>query len=248
MFVPLTYKVKCDAVVQPSVYRYLAAPYEGRLEKTFVEPGDVVEKGDVLALMDGREIRWELAGLTADRDRAFKKRDSALAGGDTAAAQMASLEAERLELQIQLWEHRGKNLEIRTNISGVVVGGDLRKTEGARLQKGQTLFEIAPIDQMVLELEIPANDISQVEIGQDVNVRFDSYFGTPLIGRMTKIHPRAEIRDEKNTFIGEVMLDNPDGMLRPGEQGVARVLTDPHPLGWNLFHKPWQKLLVFAGW
>ncbi|NUQ66647.1 MAG: biotin/lipoyl-binding protein, partial [Pirellulales bacterium] len=74
--IPLPYKVSCHCSMQPVIRRFIAAPFAARLEAVMAEPGDLVSKGQVLAKLDGREIRWELAGLTADLDRAAKARDA----------------------------------------------------------------------------------------------------------------------------------------------------------------------------
>ena len=128
---PLPYRVKCTCEVQPVTRRYVVAPYEGRLESAAVEPGDVVTAGQVLARMDAADIRMEMAGLQADWQRGTKQRDSALASRETAAAQIALLEMERLQLRIDLLQERMNNLEIRSPTDGVVISGDPKKLQGA---------------------------------------------------------------------------------------------------------------------
>src|SRR5581483_4853647 len=77
--VPLEYRISCSFTLEPVSRRFVAAPFEGIFEKSLVKPGDMVQRGQLLARMDGREVRWELAGLDADRSRADKSRDSNLA-------------------------------------------------------------------------------------------------------------------------------------------------------------------------
>ena len=47
-----------------------------------------------------------------------------------------------------------------------------------------------------------------------------------------------EIEDGKNVFICLATMENPDGELRPGMRGKARVSAGLRPFGWILFHKP----------
>ncbi len=220
---PMQYKISCDCRIQPVARRLVAAPFDATLDKALVAPGDLVAAGQVLARMDGREIRWELAGLTADRNRAGKQADAALALHNVAAAQQARLEMERLELKIRLLQDRTEHLEIKSPLSGIVVSGDLRKTEGAPLSIGQTLFEVAPLEQMVAELGVPEEDIAHIVAEAETTVWLDAHPQQRWTGTIVRIHPRSEIRDGRNVFVAEVALSNPDGLLRPGMNGSAKI-------------------------
>jgi len=245
---PLPYQIKCDGVVQPVQRRFVSVPYDGKLEEALVRPGDLVRKGQVVARMDGREIRWELAGLRADYNRATKQHDVGLATHDTATAQMAALEMEQLALKIRLLEERAENLEVKSPIDGIVISGDPQRTEGARMTMGQTILEVAPLDKMVVELDIRDQDIPHAQVGQTVRVRLDGVPWTTYHGTLQAIQPRAELRNGKNIFVGEVPIDNPDGVLRPGSSGRARIRADRHLLAWNLFHGAWERITFRLGW
>lgn len=248
MFLPLPYKVTCDCELQPVVRRYVAAPFDATLEKSYVEPGDLVREDQVLARIDGREIRWELAGLAADRNRAAKERDGHLATREFGAAEVAKYEMERLDIKTKLLKDRGDHLELRSPIDGVVISGDLKKAEGVPLTVGQTLFEIAPLDSMVVEIAIPEEDVRHIRKKQTVEVVLDAFPGQRFKSTLVRIHPRSEVKETDHVFIGEFDLDNPDELLRPGMQGTAKIATPRRTLGWILFHKPWEKLLYWMGW
>ena len=245
---PLPYKVGCDCQLQPVTRRFVVAPHQGILEKTLVEPGDVVSEGDLLARMDGREIRCELAGLQAEYDRAAKKHGAALASYNVATAQVAKLEMERLSMKIQLLRHRAENLEIASPLSGIVISGDLKQAEGAPLTIGQTLYEVAPLDKMIVELAVPEDEIANVRAGLDVTIRLDAYPRKTWHGTITKIHPRSEMKEQQAVFVAEVRQDNSSGVLRPGMHGDAKIIGPRHPLAWNLFHRPLESLAVKLGW
>lgn len=246
--IPAPYRISADAQVQPVTRRFVATPFAGALDSALVSPGDVVSKGDVLARIDGREIQWELDGLLAEYHRATKTRDSALANDQVAEAQLAKLEMERIELRTRLLEHRIRHLEIKSPIDGVVVSGDLAKVEGAPLSVGQSLFEIAPLGEMLVEVAVPEDRIRYVQTGQEVVLRLDAYAGSRLTASISKIHPRAEIRDDRNVFIAETLLHDSDGVLRPGMKGRAKLTGPRGTLAWILFHRPYEKLAQMWGW
>ena len=217
-------------------------------QETLVQPGDVVEKGQLLARMDGREVRWELAGSRADLHRAAKQRAGHLATHASGDAEIARYEVDRLQMRTELLEHRDHNLEIRSPIAGVVVSGDLEDAVGMPLQIGQTLFEIAPLDEMVVEVAIAEDDFAYVRSGMPVKIRLDAYPLRQFAASIERVHPRTELRDEENVFVAEVDLACPDNVLRPGMRGNARIETDRYPLGWNLLRRPISAVLAWLGW
>jgi multidrug efflux pump subunit AcrA (membrane-fusion protein) len=241
------YRIGCDCVIEPVKKRYVVAPFAGVFEKSLVRPGDVVGMNQTLAKMDGRELRMELAGVVADYHRARKSRDVNVAAGKTAAAQIDALEMQCQDQKRQLLESRIKNLDIKSPEAGIVVSGDLERTEGAPVTAGQAMYEIAPLDRMIVEIEVRDEDVAHVAIGQKVAVKLDAYPGTAWKGTIDKIHPRSEIRDSNNVFIAEVRLDEGEEVLRPGMKGSATITTSSHALLWIALHKAWYTSLKWLG-
>ena len=101
---------------------------------------------------------------------------------------------------------------------------------------------------MVVEVAIPETDIAHVEVGQDVSVSLEGFRGRSLTGRLIRIHPRSEMKDDEHIFIGEVEFDNPDGRLLPGMHGNASISSGFEPLGWVVFHRPCEAFLFWMGW
>lgn len=237
---PLPYKVACECQLEPEVRRFVAAPFAGTLETALVKPGDLVRAGEILARMDGREIRWERTSTYADQQQSIKKRDAAQAAHNYSEAQIAALEVQRLGIRLQLLDDRANSLEIKSPIDGIVMSGDLDRAQGAPLSIGQTLFEIAPLQNMVVEVAVPDDSVSRIRSGQAMTVRLDGLPGETQKLQVTRLQPRAEIRDSKNVFIAEAAVPNGQHQLRPGMKGRAKITTDREPLGWILFHRPWE--------
>ncbi len=248
LMVPMNYRVSCSAELQPVERRYVAAPFAGPLEECLVEPGDVVTKDQLLARMDGREIRWELAEVQASLNKATKEKNTHVSNRDFGNAAVLSHEIQRLEQRSQLLSHRNESLDIRSPSDGIVVSGDHREAEGVPLETGQTLFEIAPLDKMVVELRIPEEDVRHVQVGMTVHVQLDAVPENSIEAVVRIVHPRAELHDGENVFIAEADVENAAGLFRPGMRGSGQVLTERRPLGWNLFHKPVAWMLGWLGW
>jgi biotin carboxyl carrier protein len=248
MLVPTPYRVACECELQPVVRRYVAAPFDGRLETSQVQPGDVVAAGDVLARIDARDIQWELSGKQAELHRIDKERAGHLVAHESGKTEIARLELERIRLRIEQLEDQAANLAIRSPIAGMVVLGDLSKSDGVPLEKGQTLYEIAPLDRMIIEVAIPEDDVRFVKLGMATRVSLEAFPLRAWDGVIERIHPRAELKDHENVFMAEISIDNSHDKLRPGMRGKARVTTPRRTLGWVLFHKAFNAMLTWLGW
>ncbi|MCX7419843.1 MAG: efflux RND transporter periplasmic adaptor subunit [Planctomycetia bacterium] len=247
MAVPVPYGVNCDCELQPVTRRFVAAPFEGALERALVEVGDTVAEGEVLAQMDGKEVRWELAGNAAEYERAAKERDAHLADQKFGEAQLAKLQMERLSLTTKLLDHRSENLEVRSPIAGIVVSGELKRAEGVRLSMGQTLFEVAPLDRMIVEVEIPESELANVPPNTIATIRLEAFPNQRLDGTLKRICPRAELRNKQQVFVGEIELPNDAAQLKPGMRGRVSLAAGQSTLGWRLFHRTWNKVRLWWG-
>ena len=247
LLIPMNYRIGCQCQLEPVSRRFVAAPYDGTLEESLVQAGEIVSAGQVLARMDAKELRWELAGLDADFKSEKKKRDAASARDEFALAQQANLEMNRISLTMQLLEHRLDNLDLKSPIDGVVITGDLKKSEGVPLTIGQTMFEIGPLDEMIVEVAIPEREILYVKQGMPVEIRLDADQSQTLAGSIVRISPRSETRENESVYVAEVHLANRHGVLRPGMKGTVKVISEPHALGWNLLHKAWESFAMMVG-
>lgn len=237
---PYTMKVPCKA--EPKMRRLVGAPHDGIVESALIRSGNFVQENQILANMDSKEIRWEIATLTAEKHRYHKEYDKELADDNTSKAQIALIEVERIQRKLQLLEHREFNHAILAPISGMVLTGELEKLSGAPVRMGQVLFEVAQLDPLRIELEVPAIDYFYLKSGQEVSIRFEGFLSEDFQGVIASVRPRSEVRDSSNVFVAELEIANPDFRVRPGVQGYATITGDRFPIAWNLFHKTWEAL------
>ena len=248
MLLPIPYEVTCDSTLEPTYRRYIASPFEGKLKESLVEPGNSVEKDQILAVLDGDNFRLELAAAKAEHEREKERHSAALQEGRVSDAQIAKLEMQKLKHDIERLNQKIANLEIKSPIDGMIVSGDLEHSEGAPLEQGQTLFEVGPIDELDIEIEIPESEIRFIEKKQTVTVRFHAFPLKEFTGTIDSIYPRAETREDKVVFVARARIQNDEGLLRPGMEGNASILVGDSVLGWNLFHHPVDRLRSYLGW
>lgn len=248
MFLPIRHRETCDVRVEPSIKRFVAAPFDATLKECYVAPGDLVTKGQPLAMLDGRELTWQRDALQADHDQAIKKRDAAQASRAYADQRIAELEIDSIRSELNLLNHRLSELELRSPIDGIVVAGDLNRATGTPLTTGQSLFEIAPLDEMMIEVSVADDQISRIHVDQTAQLRLNAYPDRNWETSVTLINPRSEIRDEDNVFIAQCDLPNPEHLLRPGMRGTVKITCGRRALGWILFHRPVESVTQWLWW
>lgn len=252
---PFHYRIGADCRIAPTVKQVVAAPFDGQLRKSFVRPGDQVRAGDPLGELDNRELKIKEAELTAARERALKERDRAMTSGnngegaDFAAAQVANFQAQSVGQELQLVRQKLEMLAVKSPLTGVVVSGDLRRAEGQPMPRGQVLWEVAPLDAMIVEIDVPDREISRVRVGQPVRIRLEAFGGGRWASTINRVHPQSEQRDARNVFIAEADIA-PDRVkeLRPGMRGRASIESDRRPLLWIVGHRFWDWLVTTLFW
>lgn len=247
-FIPWPYSIPCQAVCEPASRRFVCAPFESRLMKVHVVPGQRVAKGQLLAMLDGSELRSSLAAIEAQQAQAKQRHHAGLVQGDASKAEIERLEVERLKQEADLLNSRKSQIDIRAPIAGVVVQGDLQGTEGASLAVGRELFEIAPLEKMRVEIAVPESDVAYARTGQVANVRLTALPSKNTQVTITSIHPRSELLDDSSVFVAEALIDNTDATIRPGMVGKARLQVGYEPAGKVLLRRPLNSIRQTLGW
>lgn len=107
---------------------------------------------------------------------------------------------------------------IRSPIAGLV---SVRSVQpGEKVSPDNRLLEIVDLRQMEMEAAVPAADIGQVAIGQEVEVRVEG-LPAPLRGTVARINPATA--SGSRSIPVYVQIDNPDGRLRAGMFAEAQL-------------------------
>ena len=219
--------------VEPINSRSISAPFEATIETVLVEPGSNVTQGQPLVTLDGRPLRLEQQSIDAEIQQTAKMRDVAMAAGKIAEGQLALLKGQQLSRQRMLLQRRLEQLVIASPIDGVIVSGDLRRSIGAPLETGQVLFEIASLDRVMVEVEIPEREICMVMDDSTLQLRVDSSRAGTVDTALRQIYPAAQLRDDQSVFIAPLELDNRTHLYRPGMKGKATVYGPVRPWAWT---------------
>lgn len=179
---------------------HLGARVAGRLAAVFVEEGDEVKKGRLIATLD----RFEQAQHDYNRAAELFK-SSALSEQEVERAQMA------LDDQ-----------SIVSPVDGVVL---LKIHEpGEIVSMGSPVVSIGNPKRLWVKIYVPENLIHHIQMNQKAEVRFDgmdqAFSGrVGFIATQSEFTPRNVQTPEERatqTFAVKIILDNPKPFLKPG--------------------------------
>jgi Cu(I)/Ag(I) efflux system membrane fusion protein len=118
------------------------------------------------------------------------------------------------ESQIAALEKAGKpiiRLPIYTPLSGVVI--EKMVQQGQYVNTGDVLFNIADLSKVWVEVEVYENEFPNIHMGQQVEIRSQSFPGKPFTGRIAYIYPFLD--PKTRTVKARVEMPNPGMRLKP---------------------------------
>jgi multidrug resistance efflux pump len=226
------YRLSADTRVEGLVQRAVTAPFQAYVKESAYRAGDTVSKGTVLARLDDRDLRIERIRLAAHRDQMGKQYREALATRDRTQNRIISSQMDQAEAQLQMVEEQLARTEIVAPFDGIIVTGDLSQSLGAPLERGQILFEVAPLDAYRVVLSVDENDIIDAKIGQEGELILSSMPGMSLPFTVQKITPVNTAKEGRNYFRVEASLAPSAQRLRPGMEGVGKIKVEERRLIW----------------
>jgi RND family efflux transporter MFP subunit len=231
-----TYRVDADAQLEGLIRRAIVAAYDGFLREADVRAGDTVKKDEQLAALDDRDLTLERLRWTTERQQRTYEYDKALAGREPAAINVTRSQIAQADAQIKLLDEQLARITIRAPFDGLVVSGDLSQLIGASVNRGQVLFEIAPLDGYRVLLSVDERQISAIQIGQHGSLVTNALPDQPFAFVVDKITPIAEAKNGHNSFRVEGKLTENSDRLRPGMEGVAKIDIGTRRLIWIWTH------------
>lgn len=244
------YRVTADASLEGTVQRVVTAALPGYISEARVRAGDVVRAGDLLAVLDDRDLQLErtrLSGQLAQRESEYSQ---ALAERQRAKVRILEAQLEQVKAQIFLVDDQLKRTRVTAPFDGVIVKGDLSQSLGAPVERGNVLFELAPLDSYRLIMKVDERDIPEVRVQQQGALALTSMPRQEIALVVEKITPVSVVEQGRSFFRVEAKVQGATLQLRPGMEGVAKINIERRKLFWIWTHKltHWVRLWVWSWW
>ena len=243
------YRVSANSTIEGAVQRAITAPINGYVKEATLRAGDTVTKGQLIGRFDDRELKLERVRLASQREQYVRQYREAMANHDRAQAEIVSAQIAQSEAQLaQVDEQLARTLMVAP-FDGLIVSGDLSQSLGSPVERGQVLFEIAPLNDYRVALQVDERDIAEVAIGQRGELTASSIPGERFPFEVTKITPVNTAKEGRNFFRVEAALTGTPGpRLRPGMEGVGKINIDERKLVWIWTHSftDWVRLWLWS--
>ncbi len=236
-------KLNADALV------HIAARVSGIAREVHKDLGDTVGQGELLAVLDSRELADAKSAYLAATERQrlaeirFQREKELVERKVSSQEEFLSAEAALAEARIDVRSARQKlhalgaraesvekagaddagltTFEVISPIDGVIL--DKHIVRGEALTESTSLFVIADLSTVWVEVTVYAQDLGRVRQGSPVTIRSDE-IGATAEGTVSYIGSLVGL--ESRSAKAVVKLDNPGREWRPGLFVMVEVLDE----------------------
>jgi multidrug efflux pump subunit AcrA (membrane-fusion protein) len=123
----------------------------------------------------------------------------------------------------------------------------LHQLLGTPVELGKVLFQIAPLDSYRVILQVEERDIAYVKVGQPGELTLSGMPHQHMDFSVEQITPVSTAQDGRNYFRVEARLQAPSERVRPGMEGVGKVIAGESRLIWIWTHTlfDWLRLSIW---
>ncbi len=248
--VEANFRITADAVLEGEVQRVVAAPMSGYLLSSAVRAGDTIKKGEVMASLNDAELKLELAKLNGRLQKARREYREAQSSRDLVGVRVIKEQINQIDAEIALARQQLDSIHLTAPFDGVVIEGDLNQLLGSPVERGDTLFKIAPLEGYRIILKVDESKISYVHEGLKGSLTLSSLSRLTFPIRVERITSVAKAEDGANVFRVEASLPGVPDMLRPGMRGIGKINAGRKRMVWIWTHEvvDWARLWFWSWW
>lgn len=221
---PVTLYFQAEGQALPDRDTAIRTEASGDVAEVFVQKGDDVAQGTVIARLTTRSVKadlnraeQELARAQREFDNATDLRSRGVATVDRVTDARATLAA--AEAQVAAAQMALENSEIIAPFAGRIE--TLTLDAGEYVSLGAEVGRIVDNRPLTVALQVPQQELNRIENGQAARVNFIT--GEQREGRVTFVGTSASA--ETRTFLAEIEVSNEDGAIPAGISSEIRIPT-----------------------
>ncbi len=226
----VNYTVHFTGDVLPIQQAGIFAKVTGTLERVYVDIGQEVRAGQLMAQIDTTELvqQYQQASATYQNAQVNYRRSKELSEQNLVAKQ----EADNAEATLKVAKANYETARTRLSyayITAPFAGYVTRRflDPGTVIsQSNTTLFTLMDINQLKVIINVLEKDIPQITKGKQADITVDAFPNKVFAGRVTRY---AEAVDPATrTMATEIDIANPDHLLKPGMYANVALALEQH--------------------
>jgi hypothetical protein len=244
------FRIAADTKIEGAVQRVVVAPMEGYIQNAFVRPGDVVKEGDLICQLEDKDLVVESVKWESQINQYQGQYRDALANSNRSEINILRAQLKQVEAKLELTHKQLDRTRIYSPFDGIIVSGDLSQSLGAPVERGEVLYQLAPLDEYRVVLEVDERDIAEVRAMMEGELVLTGAVEQNLPFIVKTITPVSENREGNNYFRVEALLLEHQDYLRPGMEGVGKINAGERKLIWILTREMinWFRLKIWTWW
>jgi GAF domain-containing protein len=244
MMIPLPYRVAGDASVHPALRSAAFSQISGTILSipSNIREGSTVKTGDLLATIDDTEYSLRKINLTAQLrmlERSLPQLQSSL---NIASYKQNQLKLEQVRADLAYVDFQLANCEIRATGNGTILTPDIEEQAGSTLSPGAPFCEIADLENIRVDIDVPEEDLGSVAIGSTIQLKVKAYPLYTFEGVVIAIAQEPHEMADRQAYAVRAEIQNlaksettGDFSLKPGMTGRAKIQASNRMLGLRLF-------------
>jgi len=222
----------------------------GRVQALFTDEGRSVKKGDKIAALDGAEYETQVAqsraalqNVKAQLDQAKREYDRAEMLFHEGAISQQSIDGAKTSYEVTVSQVQQANAALRNAgvklndtiiyapLSGIVLKKNVE--EGETVSSGTPIVTIGDLENTWIKVYVKEDKLGFTKLGQQVEVKTDTYPDKRYPGLVTFISSEAEFTPKavqtqeervKLVFGVKVSVQNMNDELKPGMPADVKIL------------------------
>jgi membrane fusion protein (multidrug efflux system) len=190
---------------------------EGTVQEILFQEGQFVKKGDLLVKLDETKFAASLAQAEANLKlaQATFERNQRLLQDKLISQQEFDQSASAYTVSLRVVDWMRRQLEdalIHAPFDGVISARQI--SPGQVISKNSTLTWLVDLDPVKVEFNVPERFLSQLRVGQPIQINVAAFPGSKFPGKVFFIAPYVD--PEEHTALVKAEVPNPERALKPG--------------------------------
>lgn len=207
----------------------VVAKVGGVVEKIFVEEGDSIKTGQILAKLDDEQYKLELIQAESILERLSNEYERNLSLFKNKIVSKESYEKIKYDYDTQkaacdLAKLRLNYTEIKAPISGIISKRLIKVGNMVKLE--QSTFQITDFDPLLAVLHVPEREMSKLQTGFPANLTADAIPDSAFKCKILRISPIVD--SGTGTFKVTVGIRDNTRRLKPGMFTRVKIVYDTH--------------------